>query len=82
MSRRITTSRCSSGSSAMARCTMRFLSRCSRSRSGVAVAAGGEHDAPKVRPPVTMYVEEHSATTDQLGPLHDPAGNVVLASLR
>ena len=47
-----------------------------------AVAVGGESDAPKVRPPVTAYVEEHSATTDQLGPLYDPAGNVVLASLR
>ena len=49
---------------------------------GGVVAAGGENDAPRVRPPVTAYVEEHSATTDQLGPLYDPAGNVVLASLR
>lgn len=49
---------------------------------GGVVAAGGENDAPKVRPPVTLYVEEHSATTDRLGPLYDPAGNVVLASLR
>lgn len=46
------------------------------------VAAGGESDGRKVRPPVTAYVEEHSATTDQLGPLHDPAGNIVLATLR
>ena len=45
------------------------------------VAAGGGNDARKVRPPVTAFVEEHSATTDQLGPLHDPAGNVVLASI-
>lgn len=45
------------------------------------VAAGGESDAPKVRPPVNVYVDEHSATTDQLGPLVDPAGNVVLANL-
>lgn len=45
------------------------------------VVAGGNDDARKVRPPVTAFVEEHSATTDQLGPLHDPAGNVVLASL-
>ena len=44
------------------------------------VAAGGEADGRKVRPPVSAYVEEHSATTDQLGPLHDPAGNVVLAT--
>ena len=44
------------------------------------VAAGGEADGHKVRPPVNAYVEEHSATTDQLGPLNDPAGNVVLAT--
>jgi len=45
------------------------------------VAAGGESDAPKVRPPVNVYVDEHSATTDQLGPLVDPAGNIVIAKL-
>ena len=44
------------------------------------VVAGGTSDARKVRPPVTAFVEEHSATTGELGPLHDPAGNVVLAS--
>jgi len=49
---------------------------------GGAIAVGGEADGPKVRPPVTAYVEEHSATTGRLGPLHDPAGNVVLATLR
>jgi len=49
---------------------------------GGVVAVGGEADGPKVRPPVTAYVEDHSATTGQLGPLHDPAGNVVLATLR
>lgn len=49
---------------------------------GGAIAVGGEADGRKVRPPVTAFVDEHSATTDQLGPLHDPAGNVVLASLR
>jgi anti-sigma factor RsiW len=46
------------------------------------VAVGGEAEGNKVRPPVTAYVEEHSATTDQLGPLHDPAGSVILATLR
>lgn len=46
------------------------------------VAVGGESGGTKVRPPVTAYLEEHTATTDQLGPLHDPAGNVVLASLK
>jgi anti-sigma factor RsiW len=45
------------------------------------VVAGGENDGRKVRPPVTAFVEEHSATTDQLGPLQDPAGNVLLASI-
>jgi anti-sigma factor RsiW len=46
------------------------------------VAVGGESGGTKVRPPVTAYLEEHTATTDQMGPLYDPASNVVLASLK
>jgi anti-sigma factor RsiW len=43
-------------------------------------AAGGGSDAPRVRPPVATYVDEHTATTGRLGPLNDPAGSVVLTS--
>jgi anti-sigma factor RsiW len=48
--------------------------------AGVA-AAGGGSDAPRVRPPVATFVDEHNATTNRrLGPLTDPAGSVVLTS--
>jgi anti-sigma factor RsiW len=47
--------------------------------AGVA-AAGGGSDAPRVRPPVASFVDEHTATTGRLGPLNDPAGSVVLTS--
>lgn len=48
--------------------------------AGVA-AAGGGSDAPRIRPPVSTYVDEHNATTGRLGPLTDPAGTVILTSL-
>ena len=47
--------------------------------AGVA-AVGGDSNAPRVRPPVESFVEDHAATTGNLGPLNDPAGNVVLSS--
>ena len=47
--------------------------------AGVAVA-GGDSGHPRVRPPVESFVEDHAATTGRLGPLNDPAGNVVLSS--
>jgi anti-sigma factor RsiW len=48
--------------------------------AGVA-AAGGGSDAPRVRPPVATFVDEHTATTTgRLGPLNDPAGSIVLVS--
>ena len=47
---------------------------------GGVVAAGGEHDGRKVRPPVTTFVQEHSATTGEMGPLHDPAGTILVAT--
>jgi anti-sigma factor RsiW len=47
--------------------------------AGVA-AVGGDPSAPRVRPPVETFVEDHAATTGRLGPLHDPAGSVVLSS--
>jgi anti-sigma factor RsiW len=43
------------------------------------VAAGG-NEGPRVRPPVSSFVDDHTATTGRLGPLNDPAGNVVLTS--
>ena len=45
--------------------------------TGVVVVAGGEPDAPRVRPPVATFVGEHTATTANL-PLNDPAGAVVM----
>ena len=47
---------------------------------GGAVAVGGEHDGRRVRPPVTTYVQEHSATTGDMGPVYDPAGVVLVAT--
>lgn len=47
---------------------------------GGVVAAGGEQDGRKVRPPVTTFVQEHSATTGEMGPLHDPAGTILVAT--
>jgi anti-sigma factor RsiW len=47
--------------------------------AGVA-AAGGGSDAPRVRPAVATFVDEHNATTDRLGPLSDSAGSVVLTA--
>ena len=41
------------------------------------VAAGGESDGPRVRPPVSTFVGEHTATTANL-PLDDPARAVVV----
>lgn len=47
--------------------------------AGVA-AAGGGTTGPRVRPPVSSFVDEHNATTTRLGPLNDPGGTIVLTS--
>jgi anti-sigma factor RsiW len=45
-----------------------------------AAVVGGQPNAPRVRPPVQTFVDEHTATTGRLGYLNDPAGTVVMTS--
>ncbi len=46
---------------------------------GVGLLLGGERTDGGVRPPVATFVEDHTATTEQL-PLTDPAANFVLVN--